>query len=155
MVYTERFKVQERPWEIADRLDRMRYLISHLVWKGTIWQAYVDDVWLVSNGNNGYKIIPLWPTKESGRLSLKSSESLSFKRLSLTSFDDEFLSKMYDDELIAAFPNPVQEYEMLTIGEFRKAFRYAKLLKLVYEGKLTSEEAHELEQYITLKRKSC
>jgi len=62
---------------------------------------------------------------------------------------------MYDDELIAAFPNPVQEYEMLTIGEFRKALRYAKLLKLGYEGKLTSEEAHELEQYITLKRKSC
>ena len=131
----------------------MRYLIFHLVWEGKIWQAYEDGDWLIANGDNGYRLIPLWPSEECGYLSLKPIKSFNFRVLDVTSIEDDLLSKMYDDELIAAFPSPKQEYEMLTVEEFRKALRYAQLMKLGREDKLTSNDAQELGRYIKLKLK--
>ena len=79
MDYLRPFRRTERPWEISNRLGRMRYLVNHLVWQDSICQLTTGEDWVISTSQEGHRLIALWPNKECVTRSMKVDESLDFK----------------------------------------------------------------------------
>lgn len=146
------FKTLSEPWKL-NRLDRMRYLIDHLVWENSIQQVYFGDDWMISKSDANQILVALWPTPESVNQCMELSEEAKLKKLSKDGIEDELFSKMYEDEYIAAFPNSSLEYEILTVSEMKKAIHYSYLQKKSRDKNLTDEESRELTQYFMLNLK--
>ena len=144
------FASLSRPWTIPDRLDRMRYLINHLVWQDTLCQPFLGEDWMISTSPEGQRLIALWPDAEAMHACLPDQANLECKLLTMSSIEEALLSELYEDELIAAFPNPAREYEMLTADEFRRAVRYAELARKSHLGTLTDDEREELAKSVRL-----
>lgn len=146
------FEIISEPWKLG-RLDRMRYLIDHLVWENSVQQVYFGDDWMISKSDANQMLVALWPTPESVGQFMELPEKAKLKILSKDSIEEELFSKMYEDECIAAFPNPSLEYEILTVSEMKKAIHYSLLQKKSKDKSLTDEESSELAQYFKLNLK--
>ena len=142
-----KFRKQDQPWNLKDRIERFRYLVDSLVWTDSICQAYIEDDWVVAKNSSGQRVIPLWPDEGSARATL-GEEALGkeFKIRSLVEFEKDFLAHLYDDELIAAFPDIKQEYEVLDREEFTAAIRYAGLVMRGYKGELDPDDEQNLKK---------
>lgn len=148
MVLPTKFEVQPEPWTIPDRLDRMRYLIDHLVWEGSLCQPFLGDGWMISTSPHGQRLIALWPDAAAMHACLPDQPDLAGQTLTKATIETELLAELYEDELIAAFPDPAREYEMLTADEFRRATRYADLARKAHLGTLSDAERDEFARQI-------
>ena len=79
------FASLSRPWTIPDRLDRMRYLINHLVWQDTLCQPFLGEDWMISTSPEGQRLIALWPDAEAMHACLPDQANLECKLLTMSS----------------------------------------------------------------------
>ena len=123
----QQFHVLAEAWKEPDRLKRMRYTITHLVFLEEICLAEIDGAIVKAKSSEGKSVIPVWPSCADLEATFaRTRPEVNARKYSRKDFEEEILNGMKDNELIAVFPDKHLHYEQFDKDEMIEAIRFVQ-----------------------------